>query len=1814
MSGNESMPVKLDDLNAKQRVKEYKNVCKEIKSKDLDVKYRGIEKLKDCRYLTEGNCLVPLVDSIAVKKKATDTSKTTLDALLRFLEATDHTEGGCEATLQAIKLLHDSQGNLLPLQALSNLIIFKEEVKKVKSPKKKKGEPEDVPPPIIESDLVIELRLNALRSLYNVAISLSQPGTTDYKLIEAFAAIPNFVSNLSSVLMNDLATRFNDPEKRASMIQEGIWALKLMCVLLLGDVEYVLQIAISAGLIEFLPIFSQETNFTLLCTEFYKCMSESQCGFSTVAEDNNMQSLLKTLIDASSTIKNAAVINAAPVVAAGKKDDKGKKGAEPVVVEDTSANKGVEEKLALSYVKLVVQIFTAVARRNGASAFTTDMIVHINGAIADIIVNKTVFEIINTKDTKAGGIYLGDLVDICVIFYGEVASIDETLRTLCCNHKVVLTILTVMQLSSHIVPPVATSDNPETDVTLESRRIQRLYDLRRVIGKTVLVLLTKSVESAPDRECRWNSCSKYRIDEAIFHGGEMANTTQLLEIIESDDVDASNHGCRLLCAILLGCHNPKAFCESLGLDNSISIISAVVEKKLHVFITELDQSDEIIVKAGGELDYLIPSTREALYYLLAIVELLLKDSSKNINTFTTATRVTALATILYRCGPAAKVDVDELIVSLYDPRNYAWSVTAENNSMNEKYVDKVILRTVVVDILCTIAKADSQFKSCSEELPSSTVGKPLPSFESPCAEASLLVCKIAGDACCSVLTYESQYTVYTDYIVTHPSNKKLHEEVLIAILHLMKAIGSCGISGVCSIIESIAAADDIIDENNNTPTIFPSMRYLKLFLSSNDSIRSIDGFDANIVTGKYSSWNRPKHFEDILNETAPTSIINLYHSRNLWPIIALCNSVVSVIASPRSTSNASSLAISALLELSHMKELPKHSQAVISDTICAVIISLGGIIAISGAVGRFGPVQNDEGRNTGVSLIEYICSRGSLRESFWTEQHELAKSAQEEASNAAAAAAPAAKGKDAKVDPKTAKGAVSAPTSNSLSILEMLNYLPEDPSQFVDPNHGPSNFYWMNLLQIKSHDIHAFIDNSTPLISTIQNMLFDAASILIQYGANVNEPHDNGLVPLYYSLLLNSDEVTLALINAGADVDHIDQNGNPLLKYGCYSLLSDVAIPYGPFDISKQTVNVLFGDTSLLEILLDAKCDVAVSDSSGNSVLHNALGVGSVQVKLGGYFFEVKSNAYVQESTLTIGPCIKRLIGIGGQALVNFCNKNGQVPLHIAAGQGDTKMIKYLVDSLAMPVVLDSWGYTPLHYTTAACPNNYIESFDILIELSSQQRLQRMVFNDERTSKSKEEKYLIDLSKSLSEILSDSLNPACIKVPRVGINELLTLRTDDGMGILQLAMCAHKIKNLSNIQPFVQRNRTARIELVHHITSKYNVKEYEKPFSAILSTVDNYQMNVLHAASLLFEGDSERTELTAQQKRSKKMKYYESVEDEIFDIILSAPVIRDNTVQLLNTFCTRETTFECYISCWYPLHASILNGNAFWTSQIIDPSGYNVLLPENNLVYFLASSKCMNERVIEVVLSRAISASNYDYLLNSRVGANSRPLTTAVMHKNHVLITKLLENLKVNVNIRDEDSGLTPFHEAIQQYMINIDSIYFDEDIAKTVSAFWASSGFDRTDILLGSSASGETCIDLLIRSNRLDELTKLFILKRNDVVERVLSTGGDEESLLVKLENDNINLARENGLDVEETDPDKIQSIYDSLDASGSRHAIIQKNNIIKIIAHYINEANLNHLHVHPCFAEGKSFSEYNGYNLGEDIPANIICNADRI
>lgn len=66
-------PILLDNLNPKQKSKEFKATIKDLKSKDDDVKIKALEKInKDLRYLNEGSCILPILNSLIPKKVRLD--------------------------------------------------------------------------------------------------------------------------------------------------------------------------------------------------------------------------------------------------------------------------------------------------------------------------------------------------------------------------------------------------------------------------------------------------------------------------------------------------------------------------------------------------------------------------------------------------------------------------------------------------------------------------------------------------------------------------------------------------------------------------------------------------------------------------------------------------------------------------------------------------------------------------------------------------------------------------------------------------------------------------------------------------------------------------------------------------------------------------------------------------------------------------------------------------------------------------------------------------------------------------------------------------------------------------------------------------------------------------------------------------------------------------------------------------------------------------------------------------------------------------------------------------------------------------------------------------------------------------------------------------------------------------------------------------------------------------------------------------------------------------------------------------------------
>ncbi len=59
----------LNTANAKQKVKIFKGVIKEVKSKEMDVKLGALARFRsDCRFFSEGGAFAPFLETIAIKK------------------------------------------------------------------------------------------------------------------------------------------------------------------------------------------------------------------------------------------------------------------------------------------------------------------------------------------------------------------------------------------------------------------------------------------------------------------------------------------------------------------------------------------------------------------------------------------------------------------------------------------------------------------------------------------------------------------------------------------------------------------------------------------------------------------------------------------------------------------------------------------------------------------------------------------------------------------------------------------------------------------------------------------------------------------------------------------------------------------------------------------------------------------------------------------------------------------------------------------------------------------------------------------------------------------------------------------------------------------------------------------------------------------------------------------------------------------------------------------------------------------------------------------------------------------------------------------------------------------------------------------------------------------------------------------------------------------------------------------------------------------------------------------------------------------
>jgi ankyrin len=285
-------------------------------------------------------------------------------------------------------------------------------------------------------------------------------------------------------------------------------------------------------------------------------------------------------------------------------------------------------------------------------------------------------------------------------------------------------------------------------------------------------------------------------------------------------------------------------------------------------------------------------------------------------------------------------------------------------------------------------------------------------------------------------------------------------------------------------------------------------------------------------------------------------------------------------------------------------------------------------------------------------------------------------------------------------------------------------------------------------------------EKSTPLIYAIRTKQTGLVELLLQHGANVDQPDSAGRTPLPCAILDKNVPVVNLLLAKSADPNLKDKAGDTPLSIDLQAA-EPAANPYAAsqdallMELQKRAnPNIVFPQASgyslpmpsppgavnpparvrtipsrnartsvpgpqqsaptartigperrsILEALLDHKADVNARDSRGLPPLIQALQIGdpnAIQALLShGADVQEASEADVtpllEAANLGDADVVKSLLA--KSADLNRKAINGYTPLHVAAAHGDTNVLEILLQLDADPNVQDDDTYTPLHY------------------------------------------------------------------------------------------------------------------------------------------------------------------------------------------------------------------------------------------------------------------------------------------------------------------------------------------------------------------------------------------------------------------------------------------------------------------------------------------------------------------------------------
>lgn len=225
-------------------------------------------------------------------------------------------------------------------------------------------------------------------------------------------------------------------------------------------------------------------------------------------------------------------------------------------------------------------------------------------------------------------------------------------------------------------------------------------------------------------------------------------------------------------------------------------------------------------------------------------------------------------------------------------------------------------------------------------------------------------------------------------------------------------------------------------------------------------------------------------------------------------------------------------------------------------------------------------------------------------------------------------------------------------------------------------------------------------DQLTALLPVASTGNLDLAKFLVKEGIDVNAGDKDGITALMEASIMGHVKLVEFLIESGAVIDQTSSSGVTALwlaasqgKSDCMKLLlakgADASVSRSDGITALMTASV-GGHLEAVRLLLEAGADPAATDNDGVTPLMNAAEGGSLEV------VKLLAEAAKEDA-----------------GYLDTWSETGFTAMIIAAAQGNSKVVEYLLEAGADPNAVHENGVTALMY---AASNNYVDVLELLLK------------------------------------------------------------------------------------------------------------------------------------------------------------------------------------------------------------------------------------------------------------------------------------------------------------------------------------------------------------------------------------------------------------------------------------------------------------------------------------------------------------------